>query len=50
VSKHATGRNSGIIHLGVCYGNTTLKAKFCSSGAALMRAFSEFIVNQSEKN
>ncbi len=41
VGKHASGRNSGVMHSGVYYGNTTLKAKVCSSGAARMRAFAE---------
>ena len=41
VAKHASGRNSGVMHSGVYYGNTTLKAQFCSSGAALMRTFAE---------
>jgi L-2-hydroxyglutarate oxidase len=39
VGKHASGRNSGVMHSGVYYGNTTLKAKVCSLGAARMRAF-----------
>lgn len=39
VGKHASGRNSGVMHSGVYYGNTTLKAKVCSTGAARMREF-----------
>lgn len=39
VGKHASGRNSGVMHSGVYYGNTTLKAKVCALGAERMRAF-----------
>lgn len=39
VGKHASGRNSGVMHSGVYYGSTTLKAKVCSTGAARMREF-----------
>lgn len=38
---HASGRNSGVLHSGIYYKPDTLKAKFCSEGAALMRAFAE---------
>lgn len=41
VGKHASGRNSGVLHSGVYYGSTTLKAKVCARGAARMRAFAE---------
>ncbi len=41
VGKHASGRNSGVMHSGVYYGNTTLKAKVCSTGAARMREFAK---------
>ncbi|BEV73304.1 L-2-hydroxyglutarate oxidase [Paludibacterium sp. THUN1379] len=41
VGKHASGRNSGVLHSGVYYGSTTLKAKVCSSGATKMRLFAE---------
>lgn len=41
VARHASGRNSGVMHSGVYYGSTTLKAKVCSSGAARMRAFAK---------
>lgn len=37
--KHASGRNSGVLHSGVYYGQGTLKAQLCSRGAARMRAF-----------
>ncbi len=39
VGKHASGRNSGVMHSGVYYGSSTLKAKVCSLGAARMREF-----------
>ena len=39
VGKHASGRNSGVLHSGVYYGNSTLKAKFSSEGARRMREF-----------
>ena len=39
VGKHASGRNSGVMHSGVYYGSSTLKAKVCSAGAARMREF-----------
>ncbi len=37
--KHASGRNSGVLHSGVYYGADTLKARFCSNGAKKMQAF-----------
>jgi L-2-hydroxyglutarate oxidase len=39
LGAHASGRNSGILHSGVYYGNESLKAKACSRGAASMRDF-----------
>lgn len=39
VGKHASGRNSGVMHSGVYYGSSTLKAKVCSAGAVRMREF-----------
>jgi L-2-hydroxyglutarate oxidase LhgO len=36
---HASGRNSGVLHSGIYYGNDTLKAKTCSVSAARMREF-----------
>jgi L-2-hydroxyglutarate oxidase len=36
---HASGRNSGVIHSGIYYGNTSLKAKVCKTGAFRMREF-----------
>lgn len=37
--KHASGRNSGVLHSGVYYGSSTLKAKVCATGATRMREF-----------
>ena len=39
IGFHASGRNSGVMHSGVYYGTTTMKAKFCSLGACRMRQF-----------
>ena len=39
IGLHASGRNSGVMHSGVYYGTTTLKAKVCSLGAYRMRQF-----------
>lgn len=39
LGKHASGRNSGVLHSGIYYGSDTLKAKVCSKGAARMREF-----------
>ncbi|HEY8096655.1 MAG TPA: FAD-dependent oxidoreductase, partial [Methylobacter sp.] len=41
VGKHASGRNSGVMHSGVYYGSSTLKAKVCSTGAVRMREFAQ---------
>jgi len=46
VGMHASGRNSGVLHSGVYYGNDTIKAKVCSSGAKKMREFAnEYGIN-----
>jgi L-2-hydroxyglutarate oxidase LhgO len=37
--RHASGRNSGVLHSGVYYGSTTLKARVCAQGAARLREF-----------
>ena len=41
LGKHASGRNSGVLHSGIYYGSDTLKAKVCSKGAIRMMAFAE---------
>ena len=41
VGKHASGRNSGVLHSGVYYGSSTIKAKVCATGALRMREFAE---------
>ena len=38
---HASGRNSGVLHCGIYYGNETIKAKVCAEGARRMVAFAE---------
>ncbi len=39
IGRHASGRNSGVMHSGVYYGSDTLKAKVCADGAARMQEF-----------
>lgn len=39
VGKHASGRNSGILHAGVYYSPDSAKAKYCLSGNFLMREY-----------
>ena len=39
VGKHASGRNSGILHAGVYYAPDSAKAKYCLSGNFLMREY-----------
>lgn len=39
LGKHASGRNSGVMHCGIFYGSDTLKAKVCARGAAKIAAF-----------
>jgi len=39
--RHASGRNSGVLHSGIYYGSDTLKARVCSRGAARMMAFAD---------
>lgn len=37
--KHASGRNSGVMHCGIYYGSDTLKAQVCAAGAKRMIEF-----------
>lgn len=39
LGKHASGRNSGVLHSGIYYDSCTLKAKVCAEGARRMKAF-----------
>ena len=39
LGKHASGRNSGVLHAGIYYGSDTLKAKVCSSGSRAMQKY-----------
>ena len=39
LAKHASGRNSGVLHAGFYYGQDSLKARFCRDGNAAMTAF-----------
>ena len=39
LGKHASGRNSGVLHSGIYYDSNTLKAKVCADGARRMKAF-----------
>ncbi|MGX2040499.1 L-2-hydroxyglutarate oxidase [Methylocaldum sp. MU1018] len=52
LGKHASGRNSGVMHCGIYYGSDTLKAKVCASGARRMVEFAKaegIAVNQCGK-
>lgn len=37
--RHASGRNSGVLHSGIYYTPGTLKARFCAEGARRMRDY-----------
>lgn len=39
LGMHASGRNSGVLHSGIYYEKSTLKAKVCVEGARRMKAF-----------
>lgn len=39
VGKHASGRNSGVLHSGIYYKEGSLKAKVCAEGARAMAGF-----------
>jgi len=39
IGLHASGRNSGVLHSGIYYPSNSLKARFCSNGAKLMRQY-----------
>jgi len=39
LGKHASGRNSGVLHSGIYYDSKTLKAKVCAEGARRMKSF-----------
>lgn len=41
VARHASGRNSGVLHAGFYYTADSLKAKFCRDGNRAMHAFCE---------
>jgi L-2-hydroxyglutarate oxidase len=41
VARHASGRNSGVLHAGIYYAPDTLKARSCLNGNFLMRAYCE---------
>ncbi|WP_404360892.1 FAD-dependent oxidoreductase [Methylotuvimicrobium sp. KM1] len=46
LGKHASGRNSGVLHSGIYYDSQTLKAKVCAKGARRMKVFArEYGIN-----
>lgn len=52
VAKHASGRNSGVLHAGFYYSADSLKAKFTIEGNTLMKQFcndNNIFVNETKK-
>jgi len=52
VAKHASGRNSGVLHAGFYYSADSLKAKFTVNGNRLMKQFckeNDIFVNETKK-
>jgi len=46
LGRHASGRNSGVLHSGIYYDSSTLKAKVCAEGARRMKKFAaEYGIN-----
>lgn len=39
--RHASGRNSGVLHCGLYYGSDTLKAQVCAIGGRAMKDFAD---------
>ncbi len=52
VAKHASGRNSGVLHAGFYYSADSLKAKFTVDGNKLMKKFckdNDIFINETKK-
>jgi len=52
VAKHASGRNSGVLHAGFYYSQNSLKARFTVDGNKLMKSFCKehnIFVNETKK-
>jgi L-2-hydroxyglutarate oxidase len=41
IGKHASGRNSGVLHCGIYYQEDSIKAKVCAQGSAKMLEFAK---------
>ena len=41
IGMHGSGRNSGVLHSGIYYPSSTLKARFCAEGSKLMSQYCE---------